>query len=335
MKPSRYKSFVDKSIGAALSAIEIYNKPDFNYREETYAILMINSWELLLKAKIVKENKSRLKSIYELTNKTGKYGNKLKTLTPVLNRSGNPKTIGLPKCITICMEQPIGLESAICENIILLMEIRDAAIHFKNDDKHLSKKVFEIGTASLKNYLTLISEWFSYDLSKYNFYLMPISFFHEFEFVESYSVKNKKQQVDNLLKYIATKEKEIPSDVENNYNLTLHLETKFVKSTSSEAILYKYSNDPDAVTISVSEEDVLKGFPFDYKKLTDILKKRYKDFKTNNEYHGLRETLKSNPKYCKVRYLNPNSKKMKKDWYSSEIIKEFDKYYSKKWKVYL
>lgn len=45
----RYKSFIDKSVGAALSAIEIYNKPDFKYREETFAILMINAWELLLK----------------------------------------------------------------------------------------------------------------------------------------------------------------------------------------------------------------------------------------------------------------------------------------------
>ena len=52
MKPPKHKPFVEKSVGAALSAIEIYNKPDFKYREETFAILMINSWELLLKAKI-------------------------------------------------------------------------------------------------------------------------------------------------------------------------------------------------------------------------------------------------------------------------------------------
>ncbi|WP_235417413.1 DUF3644 domain-containing protein, partial [Leyella stercorea] len=43
-----YESLIDKSIGSMLSAIEIYNKPDFKYREETFAILAINSWELLL-----------------------------------------------------------------------------------------------------------------------------------------------------------------------------------------------------------------------------------------------------------------------------------------------
>jgi len=36
-----------------LAAIEVYNKPIFEYREETYAILAVNAWELLLKARIL------------------------------------------------------------------------------------------------------------------------------------------------------------------------------------------------------------------------------------------------------------------------------------------
>jgi len=80
MKPPCYKPFVDKSIGAALSAIEVYNKPDFKYREETFAILMINAWELLLKAKIIKENKRDLRPIYVMVNKIGKKGNNLRNL---------------------------------------------------------------------------------------------------------------------------------------------------------------------------------------------------------------------------------------------------------------
>ena len=45
-----------------ISAIEIYNKPDFKYREETFAILAINSWELLLKEKWLKENNNKVRS---------------------------------------------------------------------------------------------------------------------------------------------------------------------------------------------------------------------------------------------------------------------------------
>jgi hypothetical protein len=48
---TRNKAMLDKSLAAMISAIEIYNKPDFKYREETFLVLCINSWELLLKAK--------------------------------------------------------------------------------------------------------------------------------------------------------------------------------------------------------------------------------------------------------------------------------------------
>lgn len=47
---------LEKSIHAALSAIEIYNKPDFKYREERFSILMVNALELLLKARIPQRN---------------------------------------------------------------------------------------------------------------------------------------------------------------------------------------------------------------------------------------------------------------------------------------
>jgi hypothetical protein len=331
MKHPKHKSFVEKSIGAALSAIEVYNKPDFKYREETFSILMINAWELLLKAKIIKENSGDLRSIYVMVNKIGKKGNKLSSLTPDLNRSLNPKTIGLTKCLTICEQVPINLSATVKENIFLLMEIRDTAIHFQHADLYLSKKVFEIGTASLKNYLTLITGWFNYDLSVYNFFLMPMTFFHEFEAIKSFSVNSNKQQIENLLKYISVKEKETPSDENKDFNISLKLETKFVKSTSTESLLVNYSNDPDAIKINVQEEDALKNFPFDYDKLTSALSKRYSDFKANQKYHSIRKPLMKNKKLCKTRLLDPtNSKSMKKDWYNSEIFKEFDKHYTKK-----
>ena len=47
-------SLLDKSIGSMLSAIELYNKTDFKYSEETISILSVNSWELLLNALLPK-----------------------------------------------------------------------------------------------------------------------------------------------------------------------------------------------------------------------------------------------------------------------------------------
>ena len=54
MAKSKYSLLLEKSIQAVLSAIELYNKPVFSYREESFSILMVNAWELLLKAKKAK-----------------------------------------------------------------------------------------------------------------------------------------------------------------------------------------------------------------------------------------------------------------------------------------
>jgi len=285
----------------------------------------------LLKGKILKENKSDLRSIYIMVNKVGKKGNNLSTQTPELNRSNNPMTIGLVKCLKMCEQTPIFLNQIVKENIFVLMEIRDTAIHFQHDDLYLSKKVFEIGTASLKNYLTLVIEWFNYDLSRYNFFLMPITFFHEFEAIKSFSVNSNKEQIENLLKYISQKEKESPSDERQEFNISLHLETKFVKSTSIESLHVNYSSDADAIKINVQEEDALKGYPLNYNKLNEILRNKYSDFKVDKKYHRVRKELMRQIKYCKTRKLDPqNPNSQKKNFYSSEIIKEFDKHYTKK-----
>ena len=57
-RKSKSQYLLEKSIQAAISAIEIYNKPDFKYREESFCILIVNTWELLLKAKKQKPNES-------------------------------------------------------------------------------------------------------------------------------------------------------------------------------------------------------------------------------------------------------------------------------------
>lgn len=51
------------SLSAALSSIEIYNKPDFKYRDEIFTILNINAWELLLKAKILKNANGKIENV--------------------------------------------------------------------------------------------------------------------------------------------------------------------------------------------------------------------------------------------------------------------------------
>jgi hypothetical protein len=65
--------------------------------------------------------------------------------------------------------------------------------------------------------------------------------------------------------------------------------------------------------------------------LTKALHGRYEDFKETQKYHNIRKRLKENKVYCWTRLLDPNNaKSSSKDFYSEEILKEFDKNYTKK-----
>ncbi|AYW50195.1 DUF3644 domain-containing protein [Tetragenococcus halophilus] len=48
---------INKSIEAFTLAIETYNKPTISYRVEGFSFFICNAWELMLKAKLIKDNK--------------------------------------------------------------------------------------------------------------------------------------------------------------------------------------------------------------------------------------------------------------------------------------
>lgn len=174
---SRSRLMLEKSVAAMLSAIEIYNKPDFKYREETFSVLCINAWELLLKAKVLNLASNKVASLYAMEYKTLKTGKKSSVRRPKKNRSGNPLSINIFEAYRIVTEDyGVRINKAVNDNLVALTEIRDNSIHFVNDDLLLSLKIQELGSASLQNYLHLVSSWFGDVLSGYNFYLMPLSF---------------------------------------------------------------------------------------------------------------------------------------------------------------
>lgn len=325
-KRQRHKSLLDKSLAAAVSAIEIYNKPDFKYREETFALLMANAWELLLKAKILKDNKNVLKSIYVPAKTTTKDNRKIKRFFPKTNRSGNPMTINIFAAL-----DKAPADKILKGNIESLVEIRDNAAHFANSERLFQKKVLEVGTATLRSYVATHKEWFDEDLSRYNFYLMPLSFFHPFEF-ESQSISKTDKQQKNLLAFIKKKEKAYPSDEKRTHNISLALEMRFVKSGTSTAMAVRYTDDPRAVPVRIEEEQVFKTkHPLSYEDLIHRCKERYKNFTTNSDFWVRKKQLENVPdfQYARPRYLDFERKKGgMKMYYSPEIFKMLDEYYT-------
>ena len=302
-----------KSVSAAVSAIEIYNKPDFSYREEAFSLLMLNAWELLLKAKWLVDRDEDMATLYVIdANGDIKAG-----------RSGNPITHGIHFLAAKLVEdKDSGLEKPCFDNIQALIEIRDNSAHFVNKDIYFGRRILEIGTASLRNYIHLATEWFQLDLSKYNFFLMPISFYHGFEAMLPPTDNLYPDQMKKLLAYIDfLQEEDAPLEEESNQHLALRMETRLVRGKKEEATEFKWTNDPKAPAITLREEDVAKNYPLTYRELTNALKRRYTDFKENRSYHRLRKEIEKEKKYCIVRLLNPsNPKSSRQRFYNQNIF---------------
>lgn len=308
-----------------ISAIEIYNKPDFKYREETFAILAINSWELLLKAKWLKENSNKIRSLYVMEKVKKKDGTPRKKLSIKLTGSGNPFTHSL-EYLTIKLEEVGALNPLARQNIDALREIRDSSVHFYNRNMLFAIRLQEVGSACVKNFVNALKEWFDYDLSSYNFYLMPLAFVGN---TSCMSIVSLNKEEANLVKYIASLD--AANDPDSNYSVSVNVELRFSKSKASDALAIQLSNDPTATKFQLSDQQFKERYPMNYKELNNRCNKRYSDFLINQKYHDVRKPLKGNPKYSKTRKLDEdNPKSVSQDWYSEAIFTELDKHYTKK-----
>jgi hypothetical protein len=312
-----------KSVQAAVAAIEIYNKPHFLFREEAFSLLMTNAWELLLKAKWLADHAEDETCLFE-SRPDG---------SARVSRCGNPCTHGLGYLAErLVADKDSGFDKAAYSNLLALIEIRDTSAHFIHKDLQLGKRVLEVATASLRNFLVLAGEWFQIDLSHYNFFLMPLSFYHSFEAITATSVSTQPEQVRRLIAYLDQLVQESPDTGSKHVALTI--ETKFVRTKEASAVAFRWTDNPEAPAVRLSEEDVLPNYPLTYRELTESLRRRYTDFREAERYHQLRRRIEQERKYCITRCLDPrNPKSSRQRFYNTNIIAEFDRHYSKRTKV--
>ena len=310
-----------------IAAIEIYNKPDFRYRDETFVILAVNSWELILKARILQLSQNRLSAILRYEKRRNQDGTLSARAYKVANRSGNPLSLGIFQAYdTFVNEYGDDLKPIVRKNIEALVEIRDNSVHFINEDLRLSKRIQEIGTATIKNYLRLIVRWFAFDLSIYHFYLMPLAFIREHNRAEAITLN--RQEV-KFLKFFESQNIE-NDDEAQDFNFSLDIEICLKKVSNIHGPAVRVTNDENALPVRMTEEDIRDRYPWSYTVLTKRLSKRYVDFKANKHYHDIRKRFYSDPRYCNTRYLDPgNPKSQKKIFFDPNIVKESDRHYTR------
>lgn len=324
---SRSQQLFRKSEAALIASIEVYNKPDFAYREETFSVLALNAWELLLKAKVVADNGNDVRSIYVYESRRSKAGAQTARKYVRRNRVGNPHTLGLSQLINkLDQNAATRLSPTVKANLQALTEVRDNAVHYMNASPQLAKQVLELGTAAVKNYIEAARRWFSQDLSRLSLYLMPIGFVAPPGTASAVVVGDEA----NLVKFLADLVATTDPDPSSSFHVALEVNLSFKRSATA-PVAVALTTDPSAPKVHLSEEDIRKAYPWSYDDLVENLRKRYSDFKLTSKFHQIRQALLTDKRLVHTRLLDPgNPKSPKKPFHNSNIVNEFDKHYTRR-----
>jgi hypothetical protein len=241
MSVSRSARLLGNAEAALISAIEIYNKPAFAYREETFAILALNAWELLLKAKLLEINKNNLRCLHIYSTREIAPGRQSKKLYVKRNRTGNKMTASLGECIARLENEEIVVPEGVKKNLAALVEVRDNAVHFINASPRLAKQVLEVGTACLRNFIELGKQWMNLDLSSYSLYLMPIGFLPAGGTATALALSGDEQRVVNYLAGLMREGHEGDAD---DYHVSLDVNISFKRTSAAAANAVIVTNNP-------------------------------------------------------------------------------------------
>lgn len=322
MKP-RSQILLEKSISAMSAAIDIANKTKHPYKEESFVILASNAYELLFKAKWLKDNGNKSSALYIKQNATNKDGTKSKRKINKIGRSGNPITHEALHLIGKINEIENGKYKNVISNFEILLEARDSCIHFYTQDSSIERVIREVGLASVKNYIILLDQWFSTKAEELSSVLVPLGITNKT--IDSV-IGNREEE--KFINFILNNSNFSEKD---DYYVAMKLSVRFSKSDVPGAVPIVRTKDGIAVKIEITEDALLDQFKWEYKDLIDALASRYSDFKQDKKFNDTKKMLHGNHAYCHVRLLNPtNPKSGKKTFYSQSIINEFDKIYTRK-----
>lgn len=325
----RSRRILQKAEAALIAAIEIYNKPYFQYREETFAILALNAWELLLKAKLLEANGNDARSLFVYETRKRKGGTSTKKQYLKRNRSGNIQTHSLSGCLILLEKAKVDVPSHVRKNLDALTEIRDNAVHYLVASPSLERRVLAVGTACVSNFVKLASAWFGAALSGYKLHLMPLGFVAEGVSGELLVASGEEK---NLVDYIGKLVEDNATTTAADFHVALDVKIQMRRAGQEAPIKVQIVDLPGASKVTLSEEDIRNAFPWDYDELNRRMKERFSDFIQNNKYHGIRKAiLEAKPGLKHTRMLDPGKQNSaRKDYYSPNLLREFDHHYKRR-----
>ncbi len=317
----------ENSTQALLSAIEIHNKPNFNYRYQIVVILIINAWELLFKAYLTKY-KPDIKIIQ--SDGTTKSFNKI--MSSVINNLG---------------KKYFHIKS----NLEILYEYRCDFVHFYLEE--IEPLLFGLIQKAIDNYCSFIREFFKYKIENLDdLYILPIGLKRPISPIDyitnKSSIDSASKELKGLLLNIIDQTKKLSNEGnQNTIIVPFSLEYKnkkrlknfdIVAAISQEKDIkiqisenFKLTDDDSARKMKISEESVYNEiFTESYIDIVTFCKSHISNWKQNKNFYSKMKELKKSSKLHKLRLLDPSNEcSAKKSFYSKEIYKTLSDIYSK------
>lgn len=209
-----YKQLLDKSQEAFIMSIEIYNKPTIKYRVESFSFLICNAWELMLKAKIIKDEGEQ--AIYFKDN---------------LERT---------KSLSWCVKHVFTNDmTPLRKNLEEIIELRDLSTHFITQEYELI--YVPLFQSCVNNYTNKMIDFHSIDITK----VIPTHFLNLYvgdSLLSMREIESKysKIVVDNLLRH----QSKIQNMAEENHNdkfaIVIRQDMRLVKNKDSSVQAFRY-----------------------------------------------------------------------------------------------
>jgi len=325
------QNLIDNSKSAIIASIEIHNKPIFSYRYEICSILIINAWELILKAYIAEFHPN----------------------IRVIKKDGHSKPF--EECVSF-VSSTLGKEFRVIEeNLMKIYEYRCNIIHFYEDK--IDAILFSLLHKSVFFYNDFIKKNFNIDLSEEtNLILLPIGFkpfVSPIDFLNKNSIANESStSVKNFIKSILSSTEALLNEGieetivtgftiatinENRINnadivAAISQEPEHATLVIQKVIKANITDNIDAQTININEESLFKTvYIFKYNDVIQLCREMFTDFKKDRKFHKILSLCKNNPQLHKKRYLDiVNKTGVGQDYYSNSIFEIFKKEYTLK-----
>lgn len=321
---------IDNSRSAMYAAIEIHNKPIFPYRYEVCSILVINGWELILKA-FVLANYPDVK---------------------VVDKDGISKPFD--DCIDFIQSKLAKDFRTTYESLKHLYEYRCKVIHYY--EERIDVILFSLLSTNVILYYEFLLKYFGIDIStETNLHLMPIGFkrpVSPIDFITNKSeIEKTSEQVQTFIKGIIDSihkmdEEGIADSFLMTYRMSVVNETRIknadiiaaitkdpVEATVNvENVLGKIelTDDEGAKKVKVDEESLYdKLYTETYGDVVKTCRNTFIDFSQSTKFNKIMRGLKGNPNFHKSRFLDVKRQSGgAKDYYTKNVYTELGKHFT-------